>query len=73
MRYLNSGSKINTAILILFLAAWLYTEITEHIKRQDFVEEIQAYLSSGNRHDTALKNIEERLDALELDQGTEVK
>ena len=36
MKFPNSSHAVNTAILLAFLAMWLYTEVTEDAARTDF-------------------------------------
>jgi hypothetical protein len=42
-------SFTHTIILLLFFAAWLYTEIKEAFERTDYQERMEAFMSAGGR------------------------
>ena len=51
MNWKNVKTDINTVLLVVFLGAWLYTEITEDVARDDFqgtlierIERIESYI-----------------------------
>ena len=51
MSWKNVKTDINTVLLVIFLGAWLYTEITEDVARDDFqgtlierIERIESYI-----------------------------
>lgn len=77
---LGTAPVLNTVILMLFLVAWLYTEITEHDEREAWrkqsvqeLEEFKAFLLEGERFtlldgmdlSNRVAEIEKRLDAEE--------
>ena len=49
MRFLSSSSRFNTAIILIFFAAWLYTEVTEYIERDEFYVEVTDFMYKGDR------------------------
>lgn len=53
---LKAGSTLNTVILVVFLGAWLYTEISEYQEREAWrsksikeLEEFKSFLLEGER------------------------
>jgi len=50
MTFISKHSKLNTVILVLFAIAWLYTEVTEYIKRDDFKLEIIDFMERTDSH-----------------------
>jgi len=60
------GPRHVFALLVLFWAAWLYTEISEYLERQDQWESVNQFMSKGDRfsrEDGA--ELEARIEALE--------
>ena len=57
---MSNPVRLNTVILVLLCTAWLYTEVTEHIKRAAFKKEIIEFIDTIE-HDQLL----ERVNALE--------
>ena len=57
------------ALLTLFWAAWVYTEVSEYLERREFNSEINDFMHRGDRF-TAEDGIElnKRLDAVEKRQ-----
>ena len=53
-----SSSRTNTVILLIFLAVWTYTEITEEAARQKFKTEISEFIIEIE-HDRLLKRVQE--------------
>ena len=56
MSWRSIKTDFNTVLLLMFLGAWLYTEITEDIERDDFqdtliqrIERIEAYIEKQER------------------------
>ena len=50
MTFLSKHANINTAFLILIAAAWLYTEVSEYIKRDNFKSEIVEFMERTDNH-----------------------
>ena len=38
------------ALLSIFWIAWLYTEVSEYIEREEFIEEMMAFKNRGSRN-----------------------
>jgi len=58
MSFLSKHLKLNTAILVLMASAWLYTEITEYVKRNEFKQEIIEFMDII-KHDQLLNRVTE--------------
>ena len=75
MKWISSGSKANTVILVVFLIAWLYTEITEYQERHEIYMEFKTFQSKGGRFteqdgedmQARLDHLEEHIDELSQD------
>ena len=39
----------HTAVLLVFFAAWLYTEVKEAFERTDYQERMESFMSAGGR------------------------
>jgi len=50
MTFLSKHAKLNTLILILFAIAWLYTEVTEYMKRDEFKAEVIEFMERTDAH-----------------------
>ena len=54
------------ALLVVFWAAWLYTEISEYIERQDQWESVNQFMNKGDRFSREDGDaLEARIEALE--------
>ena len=42
-------SGITLGLIILFLIAWVYTEVSEHLNRDKFKAEVIDFMDRGNR------------------------
>jgi hypothetical protein len=40
---------LTLALLVTFLAAWLYTEVTEYFERDNFHKEVDTFIHQGGR------------------------
>ena len=43
-------SNATLCLLLAFILMWLYTEVAEHFARDDFTEEVQNFIESGDRY-----------------------
>ena len=44
-----NSSRFMIALILIFFASWLYTEIIEHVKRAEFVNEVEDFMHRGDR------------------------
>ena len=44
-----NSSRFMIALIVIFFASWLYTEIIEHVKRVEFKEHVEAFMNRGDR------------------------
>ena len=67
MQFPSSSSKTNTALLVIFLAFWTYTEITEGTQRETFQSAVLSFIETIE-HDRLLRRVqilETKTDAVE--------
>ena len=66
MRFPSSNSAINTVILVLMAVAWLYTEVSEHLARDDFKQTVYDFMVEIE-HDRLLERVQD-LEAREREE-----
>jgi len=50
MTFISKHANLNTVFLILIAIAWLYTEVTEYIKRDTFKAEVIEFMERTDSH-----------------------
>ena len=56
MQFPSSSSKVNTIILLIFLAMWIYTEVTEDIERNEYRRTVFDFMQEVE-HDRLLERV----------------
>ena len=56
MNYVSNPSATNTILLIIFLAVWTYTEITESNAREEFNQKVFDFMQEVE-HDRLLERV----------------
>jgi hypothetical protein len=46
---LNSSSRWGTAVIVLFFAAWTWTEVVEYLERTNFHTTVNEFMYAGDR------------------------
>ena len=58
MTFLSDHSKVNTVLLVLMALAWFYTEVSEHVKRDAFKQDIMEFIETID-HDQLLRRVQD--------------
>ena len=73
---LNRDMRNDTilVLLIMFIVAWLYTEVAEHYSRDMFRETVEEFMTEGDRFTTDDgAELEKRVEKLETEVGVELE
>ena len=66
-------ANLTLALMVIFLSAWAYTEITEYSEREGFNTEIKDFMEGGGNRFTLedAVELEHRIEKLEREMGAE--
>ena len=49
MLILKKHPQLSTVVIIVFFALWCYTEVTEYLERDKFVDDVTSFMGAGDR------------------------
>ena len=67
MKFSEIRSNLTLMLMVIFLSAWAYTEITEYFDREDFNAEVEEFMEGGGNRFTRedAEALERRVEKLE--------